>query len=242
MRLALTFLLAALVAVTAFAQERAEAETSSAAWKKLQAEHQKEYQEYFRPWREAKAKGEEYGLDLNKHPSRVYVAKWLAFASKHAGTDEACLALAQVVKNGKPQQKAAAVETLLKDYVESKAMKQVVWTLRYMYPIALEPLSEKSPHNDVRGLAVLMRGQYWKNKDNKEALRLFALVQEEYADIAYRGAVTLAQKAEKEIFEIEHLAVGEEAPEIEGEDIAGVAFKLSDYRGKVVMLDFWGDW
>ena len=32
------------------------------------------------------------------------------------------------------------------------------------------------------------------------------------------------------------------APEIEGEDIEGVAFKLSDYRGKVVMLDFWGDW
>lgn len=32
------------------------------------------------------------------------------------------------------------------------------------------------------------------------------------------------------------------APEIEGEDLDGVPFKLSDYRGKVVMLDFWGDW
>ena len=36
--------------------------------------------------------------------------------------------------------------------------------------------------------------------------------------------------------------VGNQAPEITGEDIAGVAFKLSDYRGKVVVLDFWGDW
>ena len=37
-------------------------------------------------------------------------------------------------------------------------------------------------------------------------------------------------------------AIGELAPEIEGVDLDGVAFKLSDYRGKVVMLDFYGDW
>lgn len=38
------------------------------------------------------------------------------------------------------------------------------------------------------------------------------------------------------------LAVGNLAPEISGADLDGVDFKLSDYRGKVVMLDFWGDW
>lgn len=37
-------------------------------------------------------------------------------------------------------------------------------------------------------------------------------------------------------------AIGDLAPEIEGVDLDGVAFKLSDYRGKVVMLDFYGDW
>jgi len=36
--------------------------------------------------------------------------------------------------------------------------------------------------------------------------------------------------------------VGNLAPEIIGEDIDGKKFKLSDYRGKVVVLDFWGDW
>ena len=36
--------------------------------------------------------------------------------------------------------------------------------------------------------------------------------------------------------------VGQVAPEIEGEDLDGVPFKLSDYRGKVVVLDFWGNW
>jgi hypothetical protein len=36
--------------------------------------------------------------------------------------------------------------------------------------------------------------------------------------------------------------VGMTAKEIEGEDIDGKRFKLSDYRGKVVLLDFWGHW
>jgi hypothetical protein len=38
------------------------------------------------------------------------------------------------------------------------------------------------------------------------------------------------------------LEVGNLAPEIEGEDTDGKKFKLSDYRGKVVLLDFWGHW
>ena len=34
-------------------------------------------------------------------------------------------------------------------------------------------------------------------------------------------------------------AEGRQAPDIEGEDQDGKRFKLSDYRGKVVLLDFW---
>lgn len=64
---------------------------------------------------------------------------------------------------------------------------------------------------------------------------------EEFASIkSYRG--TLANAAERELFEIRHLAIGQVAPEIDGEDIGNVRFKLSDYRGKVVVLDFWGHW
>lgn len=48
------------------------------------------------------------------------------------------------------------------------------------------------------------------------------------------------QRAEEP--DLPHLAVGKIAPEIVGEDFDGTPFKLSDYRGKVVMLDFWGNW
>ena len=36
--------------------------------------------------------------------------------------------------------------------------------------------------------------------------------------------------------------IGQPAPEIVGEDLDGASFRLSDYRGKVVVLDFWGHW
>ncbi len=38
------------------------------------------------------------------------------------------------------------------------------------------------------------------------------------------------------------LAIGNVAPEFTTKDADGVEFKLSDYRGKVVVLDFWGFW
>ncbi len=37
-------------------------------------------------------------------------------------------------------------------------------------------------------------------------------------------------------------SVGKAAPEISGTDVDGKALKLSDYKGKVVLVDFWGDW
>ena len=52
----------------------------------------------------------------------------------------------------------------------------------------------------------------------------------------------MGARAEKELFAIRHLSVGRLAPEIEGEDVLGSAFKLSDYRGKVVLLTYWGHW
>jgi hypothetical protein len=40
----------------------------------------------------------------------------------------------------------------------------------------------------------------------------------------------------------QRLQVGAVAPDIAGNDTDGTPFKLSDYRGKVVVLDFWGFW
>jgi hypothetical protein len=67
-------------------------------------------------------------------------------------------------------------------------------------------------------------------------------LQTEFSDVVLAGDRTIGKTVEGDIFEIRFLQIGKEAPDIEGEDIDGTEFKLSDYRGKVVVLDFWGDW
>ena len=44
------------------------------------------------------------------------------------------------------------------------------------------------------------------------------------------------------VYALQNLKVGGLAPEITAADLDGVEFKLSEYRGKVVLLDFWGYW
>lgn len=51
----------------------------------------------------------------------------------------------------------------------------------------------------------------------------------------------LAQ-AKGQINVIENLSIGCTAPDIIGKDHDGKEFKLSDYRGKAVLVDFWGIW
>jgi thiol-disulfide isomerase/thioredoxin len=52
----------------------------------------------------------------------------------------------------------------------------------------------------------------------------------------------IAQRCKGEVFRRTKLQVGMVAPDFETEDVDGVAFQLSDYRGKVVLIDFWGFW
>jgi hypothetical protein len=78
----------------------------------------------------------------------------------------------------------------------------------------------------------------------KDAEAMLERIISEYADVADVAATRgkLGDAASRDLFEIRSLAVGKPAPEIEGEDVDGVKFKLSYYRGKVLFLDFWGFW
>jgi thiol-disulfide isomerase/thioredoxin len=51
-----------------------------------------------------------------------------------------------------------------------------------------------------------------------------------------------AKMAESLRFELEHLQGGQIAPDITGQDAEGTEFKLSDYRGRVVLLMFSANW
>jgi peroxiredoxin len=80
----------------------------------------------------------------------------------------------------------------------------------------------------------------------EEAEGLFAQAIEQYADVATFGMKKddnpLRVEAGKELHELRDLGIGRVAPEIVGEDAEGKPFKLSDYRGQVVLLTFSADW
>jgi hypothetical protein len=86
-------------------------------------------------------------------------------------------------------------------------------------------------------LAELLRQD--RGKAIKEIEAVFEQAAKKDGDVKLPGGDTVAQRAKAELFEIRHLSVGKEAPNIEGQDQDGKRFKLSDYRGKVVLLDFW---
>ena len=67
-----------------------------------------------------------------------------------------------------------------------------------------------------------------------------------YADVMLNHANdkqwTFAAVAKPRLFELRHLIAGKVAPDIAGEDLDGKTLKLADYRGKVVVINFWGTW
>lgn len=75
----------------------------------------------------------------------------------------------------------------------------------------------------------------------KRVETLFERAAEEYDDVKIRVGGTVGAQAKTELHEIRQLAIGKDAPDIEGKDQDGKHFKLSDYRGKVVLLYFWSE-
>jgi len=82
-------------------------------------------------------------------------------------------------------------------------------------------------------------------KVNREAEDLLEQVEKKHGDLAIRteqGKTTLGKLAGYRLYEIRNLSVGRKALELKGEDLNGKKTKLSDLKGKVVVLNFWATW
>ncbi len=70
----------------------------------------------------------------------------------------------------------------------------------------------------------------------------------EYGELPYDPILhsnegkTLGEVARTDLRRLRNLAVGQKAPEVQGRDVDGNQFNLSDYRGRVVLLTFSGNW
>jgi thiol-disulfide isomerase/thioredoxin len=85
-------------------------------------------------------------------------------------------------------------------------------------------------------------------KLEREAEECFDRTIKEFGDLQPMGkevgkdSAPLGELATGMLFKMHHLGIGRTAPEIEGEDIDGKPMKLSDFRGKVVLVTFWATW
>ena len=69
---------------------------------------------------------------------------------------------------------------------------------------------------------------------------LFERAANDFGDVKFRNT-TVGETAKSELYAIRNLGVGKMAPDIIGKDQDGTPFKLSGYRGKVVLLYFWSE-
>jgi hypothetical protein len=109
----------------------------------------------------------------------------------------------------------------------------------------LRALYTRGKGDDVRGVACLVLAQALRRSadenQRKESEKLFEEAVDKYADVKTAFDGTVGRKAKSELFDLRYLSVGKAAPEITGTDQDGKPFKLSDYKGKVVLLDFWSE-
>lgn len=247
--------------LAALQKERKEAEAKF--YKEAEAlpdtpEGQKKYREMYKGYDDAQAKRFQSAIDLAKADPKSDVG----FAAL-----EWVLTIPRVyyVPAGKP-----ALELTTQHHAANPKVGKIVSWVGYFTPhegadshaaalALIKAVAEKNPDRTARGQAVMAlawqakkkfaAAEHRKSADADklaaEAETAFEAVVKDYADcprLLREDAPKLGELAKQELFELRHLRIGKAAPEIEGEDLDGKRFKLSDYRGKVVVLDFWGDW
>ena len=229
---------------------------------KEQQDAMKAYQEAYQkaPTAEEKRKVRE---EMYPTPQKA-APKFLELAEKHPEDPAAFDALVWIVRNdrgagGKDSPRTKALAMLLKDHVRSDKMAPVCQVLANSSDREstdlLRAVLEKNPNKDAQGVACLALAQSLKSRADhtpeaqakeaeklrKESEELFERAGAKYGSVKL-GSGTVGATAKTELFELRFLSVGKEAPDIVGLDADGKKFKLSDYRGKVVLIDFWGNW
>jgi len=236
------------------AKSDAPATEAQTKYKALVTQYDVAVAKYSKDYQQAKTDAEREKLN---YPQPDSYAGWFLSLAKEYPKDRAAVDalvwIGQHCRDGKELDES--LDLLLKNYLASGRLSRVAQSLIYTQTDRtetwLKTVMEKSPHYKVQGVAAYSLARFYNQRAElasgsagdwrKKAEQLFEQIIKKYGDVkSYRG--TLADSAKGDLFEIRNLAIGQVAPEIEGEDVEGKKLKLSEHRGKVVVIDFWGDW
>mgnify|MGYP002628380825 FL=1 len=251
------FLALILVASSCFGQD--ESADPAKAFEAISSGLKKEMNDFMTLYRSTPS--EERQAVLKKRPKVVpYLEKAWNLASENPEHAIAPKALVWILTADREMNPIGdkAIDALLKDHLDSPEMENLPSYLGYRRnekaAAALQTLAESSPQPDVKAKSMfvmvsndsrsLKRMAPGPEKEALEAKTIATLetLSADYSEVKTARGKSIGELADAQLFSLTALAIGKEAPEITGENGAGVAIKLSDYRGKVVLIDFWGDW
>jgi thiol-disulfide isomerase/thioredoxin len=179
-----------------------------------------------------------------------YAKKMLALAKahpKHPSAEDALIFVCSVP--GESPLVPEALALLLRDYADSAKLPGALQVVagRTDGEALLRTARAKAPNKVVKLVAGYFLANALSEKDEptaaqtEEAEKLLA----EFIDQA-KGvegiAPAMIEMAKGTLTTIRKFSVGKTAPEAKSTDLEGKAVKLSDYKGKVVVLDFWATW
>lgn len=179
-----------------------------------------------------------------------------AFAKTHAGTEVALEAKLLLMRGTWWEREAGTMgasaskiaDEILAEYPTSPQLVKLV-EFQYVLPSQKKHeiftgLVANAPHDIVKAEATLGLAKLMRKSEPDAARAGLETLRDAYGDILRRGVTPYREIAEANLapHAKADLDVGKPAPEIVGRDLDGNPMQLSDYRGKVVLLDFWGDW
>jgi thiol-disulfide isomerase/thioredoxin len=246
--------------------------TPAEQFNRILGDYESERSQYQRAVSTARKAAERRKAQAMQPHLKPVVEKVLELAQAHPEADSAVSALSWIVTSlgpveiGNPDPareklRDQALRMLERDHLKKPEMDQICRALAVgPSPTGdrfLDVLAAKHPRNEVRGLASYARAWsldyqwlYLRDHDaspseltsaSRQAEAQYELVIEKYSDVPFNQS-TLGSAAKFDLHTFRHLNVSRPALEIDGEDVAGNRFKLSQYRGKVVALSFWAHW
>ena len=154
----------------------------------------------------------------------------------------------------------AAVDLLAEHHAASPKVKDVLIPAAMGLGDAgnklLKAVDEKGADKETRAIARFLRGykiaQAVEEEDDKTKLNAMVAEARELIETAMKeapeatlGRASLGEIAKKELENLKSVtlvSIGKSAPDVETTNLEGKKVKLSDYKGKVVLLDIWATW
>jgi len=217
--------------------------------RKIVQEYTKTYQEFLRTMQSGgtnEARAAASKKLATETPALVARAQKLVDAD---AKDVVALEALTFIVQRNPRGAASAIDLLVEHHAKNPKILPVMSALSNVAGSEklLKAVLEQNTDAKAKGMACYHLGNSLHRKGDKEAEVYFARIEKEFPKVEYGKTrdgkvVTLGQQAKRFLFEIRNLAIGMTAPDAVSHDLAGKQVKLSDYRGKVVVLDIWATW